>query len=233
LQAYAMEAEGKVGKYHLQRAEAALIARTVREMLNEELPVYDPASGGLRAAGPGDVAILSRTWAPLELYGDALAAADVPAVHAGGGNLLETREAKDGYALLRFLADSDDDVALIALLRSPFFAIDDRTLHELAISRDKNHSWWSVVREESSGEKFAHARTVLRDLLRRRRFERPEELVRRADRASGYTAVIANLPGAPRREADWRGFCSLVRDVGWGVESVFSVARSRATSSVR
>jgi len=226
LSAYAMEAEGKVGKAHLQRAEATLIARMVRAMLERGLPVYDPTSGELRAVRPGDIAILSRTWAPLELYGEALAAADVPAVHAGGGNLLETREAKDGYALLRILADTDDDLALIALLRSPFFAIDDRTLHELAVGRNKDHPWWSLVREESSGKKLAHARTVLRDLLRRRRFERPEELVRQADRMSGYTAVIANLPGAPRREADWRGFCSLVRELGWGTESVFSVARS-------
>jgi ATP-dependent helicase/nuclease subunit A len=226
LQAYAMEAGGKVGKAQLQRAEAALIARMVREMVDRGLPVYEPISGGLRAVRSGDIAILSRTWAPLELYGEALAAADVPTVHVGGGNLLETREAKDGYALLRFLADPDDDLALIALLRSPFFAIDDRTLHELALDRDKKHSWWSVVREESSGEKLALARTALRDLLRRRRFERPEELVRRADRMSAYTAVIANLPGAPRREADWRGFCSLVRELGWGTESVFSVARS-------
>src|SRR5918994_7184502 len=106
--AYAMEAEGKVGKAHLQRAEATLIARMVREMLDKGLPVYDPTSGGLRAVRPGDIAILSRTWAPLELYGEALAAAEVPAVHAGGGNLLETREAKDGFVLLRFLADPDD-----------------------------------------------------------------------------------------------------------------------------
>ena len=46
--------------------------------------------------------------------GEILPALGVPAVHGGGGNLLDTREAKDGLAMLRFLADPRDDVALAA-----------------------------------------------------------------------------------------------------------------------
>lgn len=75
------------------------------------------------------------------MYGEALAAAGILAVHAGGGNLLETREAKDGLALLRFLADPKDDLALVALLRSPSFALDDRLIHELAQERERGTSW--------------------------------------------------------------------------------------------
>ena len=131
---YAVESEGRVPKAQLQRAEAAHIARQLREMLDQGVGVYDAAAGTSRPVRPGDIAILSRVWAPLEVYGDALAAAGIPSVHAGGGNLLETREAKDGIVLLRFLADPTDDLALVAVLRSPFFAVDDRLLHDLARS---------------------------------------------------------------------------------------------------
>jgi ATP-dependent helicase/nuclease subunit A len=86
---YAVESEGRVPKAQLQRAEAAHIARQLREMLDEGVGVYDAAASSSRPVRPGDIAILSRVWAPLEVYGDALAAAGIPSVHAGGGNLLE------------------------------------------------------------------------------------------------------------------------------------------------
>jgi ATP-dependent helicase/nuclease subunit A len=44
-----------------------------------------------------------------------------------------------------------------------------------------------------------------------------------ADRLTGYTAVLANLPGAERREADWRGFRELVRDLERGAADGFVV----------
>ena len=154
---------------------------------------------------PGDIAILSRVWAPLEVYGDALAAAGIPSVHAGGGNLLETREAKDGIVLLRFLADPNDDLALVAVLRSPFFAVDDRLLHDLAQERGRDVTWWKLVQEADDPQLDA-AKEVLGELLAKRRLEPPTTLLQLADHLTGYTAVIANLPGAERREADWRGF---------------------------
>ena len=182
-----MEAEGKVGKAYLQRVESVLVARLVRQMLDEGLLVPDQDERALRSIEPGDVAVLSCTWAPLEIYGEAFATAHIPVVHAGGGSLLETREAKDGYALLRFLADPTDDLALVAVLRSPFFAIDEPSLHGLALERPNSSSWWVLVREVTSGEPFAHTRGVLRQLLARRRFESPSVLLRFADRLTGYT----------------------------------------------
>ena len=143
---------------------------------------------------------------------------------AGGGNLLETREAKDAIAFLRFLADPDDDLALVAVLRSPFFALDDRLLHDLAAEREKGTSWWQLVRE-SDDSRLDAAKEVLGDLLTKRRLEPPTALLQLADRLTGYTAVIANLPGAERRERDWRGFSELVSDLERGSDDAFTVVR--------
>ena len=221
---YAVESEGRVPKALLQRAEAAHIARQLREMLDQEVGVFDATAGTSRPVRSGDIAILSRVWAPLEIYGDALAAAGIPSVHAGGGNLLETREAKDGIVLLRFLADPTDDLALVAVLRSPFFALDDRLLHDLAAEREKGTSWWQRV-SESDDAHLDVAKEVLGDLLTKRRLEPPTALLQLADRLTGYTAVIANLPGAERRETDWRGFGELVGDLERGADDAFTVVR--------
>jgi ATP-dependent helicase/nuclease subunit A len=214
---YAVESEGRVPKAQLQRAEAAHIARQLREMLDQGVGVYDAARSESRPVQPGDIVILFRVWAPLEIYGDALAAAGIPSVHAGGGNLLETREAKDAIALLRFLADTNDDLALVAVLRSPFFALDDRLLHDLATKRKKGTSWWQLVRESDDPRLYA-AKEVLGDLLTKWRLEPPTALLQLADHLTAYTAVIANLPGAQRREADWRGFKEQVGDLERGSE---------------
>lgn len=224
VRAFVMESESREAKALLQRAEAAHIARLLREMMDQQLPVYDPATGAERPIRPGDVAVLSRVWAPLEVYGEALTAAGIPSVHAGGGNLLEIREAMDGIALLRFIADPYDDLALVALLRGPFFAVDDPLLHELSQERDKGASWWDLVREATDPSLTA-AKGVLAELLANRRLEPPTALLQLADRLTGYTAVIANLPGAERREADWRGFNELVGDLERGAEDVFTVGR--------
>ena len=50
-------------------------------------------------------------------------------------------------------------------------------------------------------------------------------MLKLADRLTGYTAVMANLPGAERREADWRGFRELVRDLERGADHAFTVVR--------
>lgn len=226
VRAYAIETEEKVGKDKLQRAEAALIARLIGEMLEEGMPVHDPETGSTRPATPGDFALLSRTWAPLEAYGEALAAAGIPAAHAGGGDLLQTREATDGHYLLRFLADPGDDLALLAVLRSPFFTIDDPTLHQLALEKEQGMPWWKALREYGEGERLSYARQTLGELLQARRREPPAELLKVADRLTGYSAVISNLPGADRRKADWGGFCELLEDIGGSSGDAFSAVRS-------
>jgi ATP-dependent helicase/nuclease subunit A len=57
---YAVESEEKVPKARLQRAEAAHIARLIREMLDQGLLVGDGSTGASRPVRPGDVAVLSR-----------------------------------------------------------------------------------------------------------------------------------------------------------------------------
>ena len=129
------------------------------------------------------------------MYGEALAAAGIRSVHAGESNLLETREAKDGLAFLRFLADPCDYLALVTPLRSPFFALDDRHIYKLAQKRGRETSWWEQVRDSKCSQ-LIPVREVLEKLLSQRCVEPLTALLRLADRLTGYIAVMANLPGA-------------------------------------
>lgn len=213
--------------------EGNFIATTLKSMLESQTPVFDKKTEKLRPIQPGDIAILTRTWEPLEVYGEALAATGIPVAPAGGGNLLETREAKDAWSLLRFLADTGDDIALVAVLRSPFFAISDRILLQFSLDKlhnnsptkpEENISWWQHFTDASPAE-FIHSINTFKKLLKYRDIETPSRLLQRADRLTGYTAAIANLPGSKRREADWNGFRELVRTLERGTDDLFGVVR--------
>ncbi|MGB3494236.1 MAG: UvrD-helicase domain-containing protein [Elainellaceae cyanobacterium] len=207
-----------------RRVEAQAIADLIQTMLAEKHQVFDKSQQTHRAIQPGDLAILARHWAPLELYGAAIAARGIPIVQAAGGNLLDTREAKDAEAMLRFLADPTDSLALAAVLRSPFFAVSDVDLYDLAQALPNNTEWWTFLRTGAMPT-FNPAVESLQALLVARRTEPPSRLLQLGDRLTGYTAVIANLPGGDRRLTDWTGFVNRVRDLEAGSFDVLAVVR--------
>ncbi len=204
--------------------EAQKIADLVASLLDEPIQVHDKKTDRLRPIESKDIAILARTWGPLELYGNAIASRGIPILQAGGGSLLDTREAKDALALLRFLADSSDSLALLAVLRSPFFAVSDRSLYALAQTLPEKTSWWKHIQSEAATE-IASEVKVLKQLIKDRRVESPTRLLHLCDYLTGYTAVIANLPDGLRRMADWNGFVELVRSLEHGSFDTLSVVR--------
>ena len=215
----------KPNKSQRQRVEAFSLAEKIKQMLDRQIPVFDKETRQTRPIEPKDIAILTRTWQPLEVYAEALNAVGVPVAPAGGGNLLATREAKDATALLRWLANPQDDLALVAVLRSPFFAISDRLLFQLRRSFDRQEDGWWEQMQQSQVEELARPIRVLRQLVEFRQSAVPSRILQYIDRLTGYTAVIANLPGATRRLADWQGFSQLVKDLEQRTYDLFGVVR--------
>ena len=110
------------------------------------------------------------------------------------------------------------------VLRSPFFAVSDRTLYTFAQTLPEETSWWKHLRDGAVPE-LENAKQILRELLGARRVEAPTRLLQLCDRLTGYTAVIFNLPGTARRMADWNGFVELVRSLKQGSFDVLAVVR--------
>ena len=223
---FTIEAESKILKAQTLRTEAAHIAELVKEMLDNQTLVHDKNTNKLRPLVAADIAILSRTWEPLEDYGEALESVGIPVANRGGGNLLSTREAKDAWALLQLLADTSDSLAIVAVLRSPFFAISDKVLFTFIQNQPETDiiDWWKQLKKSDIPE-LQRPIQVLNELLNQRNLESPTRLLQFADYLTGYTAVITNLPGAARREADWRGFFDFVRQLEHGNSDVFTVVR--------
>jgi ATP-dependent helicase/nuclease subunit A len=194
---------------YIRRIEARYIADEIGRIIDGGLMVWDSRENLTRPARPSDIAILSRTRAPLDIYIDELLDAGIPAINSGGGDLLETRTAEDMVALLRFISDPSDDIALASLLRGPFFGVSDIQLYELSRVREKDETWWSLLSRQNSGVERAF--DLLNELLEISKSVSAERLLEVADEKTGYTAVISNLGQGERRMADWFGFLSLLR----------------------
>ncbi|NEO26805.1 MAG: UvrD-helicase domain-containing protein, partial [Kamptonema sp. SIO4C4] len=233
IQVFTVESDNKaeVGDKNLgdknqrRQVEATHIANQLAEILAAETLIWDKTTGQQRPIEPQDIAILTRTWQPLEEIETAIAANNIPVVLAGGGNLFNTREAKDIWALLRFLADPQDNIALVALLRSPFFAVSDLQLAKLKQQHRKQQTWWETLQTSGESLGLQHPVTVLKYLLGRRYEDSPSRLLQDCDRKTGYTGIIANLPKAQRRLADWQGIRQLVQELEQGTEDLFGVVR--------
>lgn len=204
--------------------EADYISDEIAKLLKSGVEVYDKELKANRPIECRDIAILSKVWAPLDVYVDALASKDIPAVHAGGGSLLETREAQDVHSLLGFIANPHNDVALVALLRSPFFAVSDTVLFEFAQTKQKKERWWTAMKRNPGT--LSKPYSILETLVSGRDGMTAQELVIKADDMTGYSAVVANLPHGRRRESDWKGIITLLRDFEKkGRDDAFSVSR--------
>jgi ATP-dependent helicase/nuclease subunit A len=128
--------------------EARQFAQTLRDIINR-WRVQNP-DGTWRAAQYGDIMVLVRKRTHLRTYERALRALHIPFLTSRRGGLLETLEAEDLQALLKFLIIPFADLALSHALRCPIFACTDDELVHLA--QDGEGSWWGrLVRSVQSG----------------------------------------------------------------------------------
>jgi len=112
--------------------EYQYIALKIRDLLSTKgvYHLYDAEEKeeSPQALKPGNIAILLRSRTPLEAIETALRQEDIPFKTVGGIGFWKQPETFAIYHLLRFLSNPQDDLALIGILRSRFFALGDDTL---------------------------------------------------------------------------------------------------------
>lgn len=154
----------KVDDY--RRTEAQALARYLRYLTEESgLEILDPKSSLRRPVRYGDIAILAASTAKLPLLFPELDAMGIPHSVRGGTLFLNDPLHRQLLLAVRALADRDDGVAMAALLRPPFFAIDFADLAAEAAIAHKEPS------ENPRVLRVREAKEIVRE-LRLRRFER-------------------------------------------------------------
>lgn len=139
----------------------------------------------------GDIAILLRARTHLQAYENSLRAGGIPFQTIGGAGFLNRQEVLDVLNLLRFLADTDNDIALIGILRSPFFNFSDEDLYHLSI-RPGGH-WWDKLKTATSESRLNHwdfAHSCLKDWLTKPTGMLTSRIVEEALIHSGYFLIL-------------------------------------------
>jgi ATP-dependent exoDNAse (exonuclease V) beta subunit len=109
--------------------ESRCIASFIQKLVSEEKwQVWDDSDQSLRPIMFKDIAILMRTYTPLNPLEEALRSYEVDYRVVGGKYFYKRQEVQQLLAVLQTIDNPNDKVALVAALRSPFFGISDEEL---------------------------------------------------------------------------------------------------------
>jgi len=171
-----------------------------------------------------DAAILLKTHQFGQLYEDALRERHIPYYRVKGGGFFQRQEASDLGALLSFLVDPGDDLALAQILTSPFAGLDFADLYRLCELRDagRTRSRASSLSALLSPAELASLPGTLQRrlapfagvaarLLQLRDRLSPAELLDWAIRESGYDAVLMAQEEGEQRVANLGKLLDLAR----------------------
>jgi ATP-dependent helicase/nuclease subunit A len=125
----AMQLRGREANWIGRRLAALLADPTPRIRTREKEPNGNPR---LRRVEPGDIVILFRALSNVQQYEAALRNYGLDYYLVGGKAFFAQQEVFDLLNLCRYLADCDDLVGLVGILRSPFFNISDDAIQALS-----------------------------------------------------------------------------------------------------
>jgi len=109
--------------------ESRCIASFIQKLVGEgKWQVWDDSDQSFRPIMFKDIAILMRTYTPLNPLEEALRSYEVDYRVVGGKYFYKRQEVQQLLAVLQAIDNPNDKVALVAALRSPFFGISDEEL---------------------------------------------------------------------------------------------------------
>jgi len=162
----------------------------------------------------GECAVLLRDRRNLPAVEKAFEEEGVPYLLSGGVGFFQTQEVYDYLNYLAFLLSAGDDTALAGILRSPFYALPDSLLYEVALL--PGSSLWekfsaAADRPDTPGS-IRRARGILethRALADRIPVPR---LLRRISRDTGWLGTMAGLSHGPQRRENFLKLLELARE---------------------
>lgn len=207
-----------------ERDAEQLASRIISLVGKESISARDDVAAGPGAKRPvryRDIALLFRAMTEVHIYESAFRRAGIPYLTVDGRGFYAREEIADFIQLLRFLDNKTDEVALAAVLRSPFCGLSDDALfalrcgppvegaNERGRARRKggvrslraalqSHEAIALIDDDERGA-LDRARDFLEQMIARARRLSVSELLRLAAETSEYrVAAAASFDGAGR-----------------------------------
>jgi ATP-dependent helicase/nuclease subunit A len=148
-----------------------------------------------------DFAILSFKNDSFHVFRNIFPAYQIPYMIYGGKGFYETQSVLDISCYLQFLTDERNDLALAAVLKSPFYLFDDTTLMNIAAA--PGLSFYSRLRNCAQGNEQLRAATdLLAKHLEQAKFSGAPQLLRSLLDDTMFLGVAAHRPDGDQILAD-------------------------------
>jgi ATP-dependent exoDNAse (exonuclease V) beta subunit len=156
---------------HVPSAENdAAAAALAAEMAEKMLTWWDETGKFLIPDHDGPViGLLLRSFKHIGSYTSAFARKNIKLEIVSGNGLFARQEIGDLFHLISFLINPHDDLALLSLMRSPWLALDDNSIHRLK-HRNKDESIFSYILKDDYFRKTSDELNLWMSLCRDRYF---------------------------------------------------------------
>lgn len=205
----------------VRETEAEWIAARIRQLLDDETPrIWSKNSKTgereLRRVEPGDICILFRTLSNVSIYEKAFQRARVDYYLVGGRAFYAQQEIYDLSNLCQYLDHSDNELALLGVLRSPFFSLSDDTLYSIVRNAETLSAAMLTAPPEElqprQKRQVLYAQKVLSELLSKKDRLSLVDLLNLALERTGYDAALLNEFLGDRKIANLRKMIELARN---------------------
>lgn len=125
-------------------AQAQILVQRIQEMLSNHELIYDVHEKSLREIKLSDIAILTRTKGENRIIIDAFSQAGINITSGQNEDFFVTSEIQIIVAFLKVIDNPDQDIPLVAVLKSPFGGLSD---NDLATIRSKfvDVTFWKAI----------------------------------------------------------------------------------------
>ncbi|HSV26350.1 MAG TPA: helicase-exonuclease AddAB subunit AddA, partial [Sedimentisphaerales bacterium] len=199
--------------------QAAVAAVRIREMVGgsgrkAEFDIYDKDTRSSRPVEYRDIVILMRSLNNINDYAEILSLAGIPVHSQSTAGYFQTTEISDMLALLKVLDNSQRDIELAAVLRSPLFGTTDSELLELRLFGDGRpadsersfHRCVTAYTEHGPAGELKDKLIQFLETLEQWRILAAREgiapMLWKAYRQTGYLSFVAALPKGRQRRAN-------------------------------
>ena len=206
--------------------ESAQLVQAIHALVGQ-YPVWDEQQECYRPAQYADIMILIYGRTHLSSYERLLRQAQIPYESTRRGGLMDTLEALDLMALLKWLLRADDDWALVQVLRAPMFAVSDIQLTQLLMYKrglEQEHStncsyWQTLAQLAQLDTQWRAAYELLNEWLQMAGHAPPHDVLDRiyaqGDIYNAYARVVPTWLN-PQVQSNLRGFLQLALNVNAG-----------------
>ncbi|MDO1605440.1 helicase-exonuclease AddAB subunit AddA [Lactobacillus sp. YT155] len=198
------DAEAEMSK---RSAQISFISQKIQMLVRENFQVFDTKSQEYHSIKYSDIAILSRNKNNNTDLVSEFSKQNIPVLVTDSQNYFQTMEIQVMVELLKLIDNPQQDIALVAVLRSPIVQINEDELARIRINQ-RSFNFYTAVKQyvEMSNDELSLKLEDFLNLLDELRFKANQisiaELIWYIYQETGFLDFVSGMPGGKQRAAN-------------------------------